>query len=223
MRRLSSLFEKKGLYMNSDSIAQVPTEVARAVSGLFKNINSGEQTLILESVFWNLMWNRLFCSLTPSLASGLIVSQPFDEGVLAFFFNKRLPADVIRYLEYRARNAVEISVTAKAISALSEHIATLYVVDDYTALRCFTQLKASQLDQLTFDDATLQPYRSTFQSLSSALGFSLLVFIAEKLRNFYSISIRRGFFVKLSATRRPRRSMISARSGRSRHRLAKHV
>ncbi|KAI1290921.1 hypothetical protein HDE_07838 [Halotydeus destructor] len=204
MYHLAELIKEKNGFVNAENAMKDFSQTSMLMFNLIGNIDRGEKTLVTESLFWNLLWFREFCGLNPVKASEMIVSEPFDEGVLTYFFNKRLPADVIRYMDYHGRNAVEFSLITEAVKSLADYIISALLNNNFNTLRCFKKLKDNELYDLKFNDATLEPYRSTFQSFIWALSFSTLVLIARPIDlsicQFYS---KETLYQEKSAQARP--------------------
>ncbi|KAI1290920.1 hypothetical protein HDE_07839 [Halotydeus destructor] len=202
MYHLAELIREKDGFLNAEEAMKDFGRTSMLMFDLIGHIDRAEKTLVLESLFWSLLWFRLFCGLDPVKASEMIVSEPFNEGVLTYFFNKRLPADVLRYMDYHGRNAAEFSLTAEAMKSLSDYIISDMLNSNFNTMRCFKELKDNELYDSKFDDATLEPYRSTFQSFIWALCFSTLVLISGQLIYLYVNSTRRRLFARRKVRKR---------------------
>ncbi|KAI1290813.1 hypothetical protein HDE_07835 [Halotydeus destructor] len=196
MYHLAELIKEKYGFVDAEHATKDVVQTNKLMIDLIGEIDRGEKTLVIESLFWNLLWFRLFCGLDSVKASEMIVSEPFAEGVLTYFFNKLLPADVIRYMDYHGRNAAEFSLTAEALKSLADYVISALLNSNFDTLRCFKKLKDNELYDLKFDDTTMKPYRSTFQSFIWALGFSTLGLVAGQVSYFYVSSTQRKLFVK---------------------------
>ncbi|KAI1290814.1 hypothetical protein HDE_07837 [Halotydeus destructor] len=202
MYHLAELIKEKNGFVNAEKTMKDFGQTSKLMFDLIGSIDRAEKTLVLESLFWNLLWFRLFCGLDSVKASEMIVSEPFNEGVLTYFFNKRLPADVIRYMEYHGRNAAEFSLAAEAMKSLADYVISALLNSNFKTLRCFKKLKDNELFDLKYDDTTLEPYRSTFQSFIWALCFSTLVLIAGQLIYLHASSTERKLFTRRKVRKR---------------------
>ncbi|KAI1290908.1 hypothetical protein HDE_07834 [Halotydeus destructor] len=172
---LAQLIEENGEYVDAEATDQNSTD---GKYRLLDELDRGEKTMISESIFWDSFSHRFLCAMNSTKANDVFESEPFNEGVLAYFFNKRLPVDVIRYLDYHARNAAELGVTKQRVVSATSFAIASYLNDNYAMLRCCTGLKDDESDSI-FIDAGISSYKSTFDYFACALVVSLVALVAE--------------------------------------------
>ncbi|KAI1290899.1 hypothetical protein HDE_07830 [Halotydeus destructor] len=178
---LDQLIREKGTYLDAEAYSKTPEKIQALVLGLLDDIDRGNRTIISETVFWDLISIQMLCALDSTKLIDVTVSEPLNEGVLTFFFNKRLPADVIRYLDYHARNSVEFSVTVQRVISAGNYLIEKYFVDDLDTMRCYKRLKDAELDNLEFFNARIKTYKDTIIYCAWTLATSFVVLVAEIL------------------------------------------
>ncbi|KAI1290909.1 hypothetical protein HDE_07833 [Halotydeus destructor] len=174
---LAQLIKEKGKFIDAEASAKKGS--LDNMYRLIDEIDRGKKTMISESVFWDLISHRVLCASSSTKVIDVIVSQPFNEGVLTYFFNKRLPGEVIRYLDYHARNAVELGVTNQRVVSSASYMIASYFNDNYDTMRCYTGLRDDEMDSLEFVDAGIPAYKSTFFYCVCALAVSFSALVVE--------------------------------------------
>ncbi|KAI1298285.1 hypothetical protein HDE_04232 [Halotydeus destructor] len=92
----------------------------------------------------------MLCAINATKVIDVTLSEPFNEGVVTFFFNKRLPVDLMRYLDYNARTSLEFSMSTERLVRLGYSIMEQYLQHIYNTMRCYNRLRDAELDNLEF-------------------------------------------------------------------------
>ncbi|KAI1290768.1 hypothetical protein HDE_07829 [Halotydeus destructor] len=145
---LDQLIKQKGSYIDAENNAKNPLVSQQRMFDWLDEIDRGKRTIISETVFWDLLSIQLLCAINATKVIDVTVSETFNEGVLTFFFNKRLPADMIRYLDYNARNSLEFSVTTERFEKIGYNLIEKYFENRYNTMRCYKRLRDAELDNL---------------------------------------------------------------------------
>ncbi|KAI1290801.1 Hepatic triacylglycerol lipase [Halotydeus destructor] len=178
---LDQLIQEKGSYIDAEDNANNPEVSQKRIIDLLDEIDRGKKTIISETVFWDLISIQMLCAINATKVIDVTVSETFNEGVLTFFFNKRLPVNMIRYLDYHARNSLEFSLTTERLVRLGYFTMEKFLENSYNTMRCYKRLRDAELDSVEFLDAGMKTYKYTFVYCACALAISSIALVMEML------------------------------------------
>ncbi|KAI1290879.1 hypothetical protein HDE_07831 [Halotydeus destructor] len=183
---LADLIKKKGFFIDADREMQETVKSNKKIVILIDDMEDSKRSIISESMFWDLVTKRMLCAVNSSKISGVTVSEPFNEGVLTYFFNNRLPSSVKRYVDYHARTSVEFAVTPERVKEIAIYLMKLLLNHNFGTMRCYKELQDSDLDDMQYQNASIEPYTNTFWLSAYALVISTIVLVTESIFGLFS-------------------------------------